>query len=483
MRLMFITSESVPFAKTGGLADVSFALPKALKNEGIEVSVIMPLYKNIPQSLRDGMELILETEVHMNWRSNYVGVLKYDLDGVVYYFIDNEYYFKRDGYDGSNGYYGYFDDGERFSYFCKAVVEFLVTMDEKPDVIHANDWHSGMVPLLLKDQQNQGRGVDSIKSVFTIHNLKYQGLFPKQLLGDMLDLDDGYFVPDCLEYKNNINFMKAGIIFSDVVTTVSPNYAKEIQTEFYGEGLDGLIRSIDNKLYGIVNGIDYDIYDPTKDELIHNKYSSDDLTKKTENKTLLQRVLRLKQDPDIPMIAMVTRLVSEKGLDLLSHVVHELMQENVQLVVLGTGDKHYEEMFKSFESFYPEKFSSNIYFDNKLAHKIYSSADIFLMPSQIEPCGIGQLIAMRYGTLPVVRKAGGLADTVIPYNKYTKEGTGFAFLNYNAHELLFTIKDAINLYNTDKKIWNELVKNAMEKDLSWVNSADRYIEIYENLLK
>lgn len=482
MKVLFITSESVPFAKTGGLADVAYALPKALKAEGTDISVIMPLYKNIPLSCKDSMKFIKKFEVKMNWRNQYAGIFEYDLDGVKYYFIDNEYYFKRDGYDQSNGYYGYFDDGERFSYFCKAVVEFIIHMSDKPDIIHANDWHSGMVPLLLKDQQYADCGLEDIKSIYTIHNMKYQGLFTKNLLGDMLDLDMGYFCEDCLEYENNISFMKAGILYSDIVTTVSPNYAKEIQTDYYGEGLGGLTRKVKDKLHGIVNGIDYDIYDSKTDKLIYNNYSQNDMSNKSLNKTLLQRLLRLKQDVNIPMITMVTRLVEEKGLDLIGHIIDELMLEDVQLVILGTGNSKYEEMFKSFESYYPEKISANIYFDNKLAHKLYSSADLFLMPSQIEPCGIGQLIAMRYGTLPIVRKAGGLKDTVEPYNKYTGEGTGFSFLNFNAHELLFTVKEALDIYNNKKDIWDKLVSNAMNKDLSWVNSADEYIRLYESLL-
>lgn len=483
MKVLFITSESVPFAKTGGLADVSFALPKALKKEGADISVIMPFYKNIADEYKEKMEFVEYFDVKMNWRNQYAGILKYNLDGVIYYFIDNEYYFKRDGHSSSNGYYGCFDDGERFSFFNKAVIDFIVRMEVKPDIIHANDWHSGMVSLLLKDQQNNGRGIDQIKSIYTIHNLKYQGLFPKGILGDMLDLDDGYYVPDCLEFKNNISFMKAGIIYSDIVTTVSPNYANEIQNDYYGEGLGGLMKSINSKLHGIVNGIDYDLYDPEVDTLIYHNYSAENIKNKSKNKVFLQKLSRLKQDENIPVIAMVTRLVEEKGLDLFSHIINELMQENIQFIVLGTGNKKYEDMMKTFESYYPEKFSANIYFDNQLAQKIYAGADMFLMPSQIEPCGIGQLIAMRYGTLPIVRKAGGLKDTVEPYNKYSKEGTGFAFLNFNAHELLYTIKDALNLYNDERELWNDLVKNAMKQDLSWVNSAKKYMELYESLLK
>jgi len=477
MKVLFITSESVPFAKTGGLADVSFALPKALKKEGAEISVIMPYYKNIPNSYKENMKSVEYFDVKMSWRNQYAGIFKYNADGVVYYFVDNEYYFKRDAY------YGCFDDGERFSYFNKAVIEFIVRMEVKPDIIHANDWHSGMISLLLKDQQNQGREIDQIKSVFTIHNLKYQGLFPKEILGDMLNLDQGYYVPDCLEFKNNISFMKAGIIYSDIVTTVSPNYANEIQSDYYGEGLGGLMKSINGKLYGIVNGIDYDLYNPEMDELIYHNYSAADIKNKSKNKVFLQKLSRLKQDADIPVIAMVTRLVEEKGLDLLGHIINELMQENVQIIVLGTGDKKYEEMMKTFESYYPEKFSANIYFDNQLAQKIYAGADMFLMPSQIEPCGIGQLIAMRYGALPIVRKAGGLKDTVQPYNKYSNEGTGFAFLNFNAHELLYTIKDALDIYKNKRELWNELVKRTMKQDLSWTNSAKEYMALYESLLK
>ncbi len=475
MKILFATAEAVPFAKTGGLGDVAHALPKALAALGHEVGVIMPYYRDIPENLKQDLVFLRHFEVALSWRKQYVGVFTRTLDGVAYYFIDNEYYFNREGF------YGYFDDGERFSYFNKAVVAWVMDLDEKPDVLHCNDWHTGMIPLFVHQKSHQGGPLEKVRTLFTIHNLKYQGIFPHHVMGDILGLEDGYFTYDQVEFEGNVNFLKAGVVFADHVTTVSPTYAEEIKTPYYGEGLDPLMRHVQHKLTGIVNGIDTGLFNPSRDKALFSNYSYQSLDKRGVNKAYLQRLLHLKEDPDIPLLAMVTRLVDAKGLDLLFHIFDELMQEEIQLVVLGTGDRVYEDRLRAYSSYYSDKFSANIFFDHQLSQRIYAAADLFLMPSRYEPCGIGQLIAMRYGALPVVRKTGGLRDTVEPYNKFTKEGTGFAFLNYNAHELLFTIKGALEVYRTEPGVWRTLVGRGMKKRLSWKASAQKYIDLYQSL--
>ncbi|OPL08611.1 MAG: glycogen synthase [delta proteobacterium ML8_F1] len=477
MKILFATAEAVPFAKTGGLGDVAYALPKALKALGHEVGVIMPYYRDIPQALKQDMVFTRHFDIDLSWRSQYVGIFTQTIEGIDFYFVDNEYYFKRDGF------YGYFDDGERFSYFSKAVVEWVKDLGEKPEIIHCNDWHTGMIPLFVDRERHEGGRLEGVRTLFTIHNLKYQGIFPHQMMGDILGLEDEYFTYDQVEFEGNVNFLKAGVVFADHVTTVSPTYAEEIKTPYYGEGLDPLMRHVEDKLTGIVNGIDIGLFNPSRDRHLFVNYSYRSLEKRPENKRYLQRLLHLKEDKDIPLLAMVTRLVDAKGLDLLLHIFDELMQEEVQLVILGTGDKVYEDRLRAYNSYYSDKFSANVFFDHELSQRIYGAADLFLMPSKYEPCGIGQLIAMRYGALPVVRKTGGLKDTVEPYNKFTREGTGFAFLNYNAHELLFTIKGAVEVYREEREVWETLVQRSMKKRLSWKASALKYVALYESLQK
>lgn len=475
MKVLYVAAEAVPFAKTGGLADVAGSLPKALKEDGVDVRVIMPKFGKIPQEYRDNMEHVYDGELNVAWRSKFVGLDKYELDGVTYYFVDNEEYFNREGF------YGYDDDAERFSFFCRAVLNLLPAMDFWPDVINTNDWHAGLVNVFLKLEHMGDERYEKIKTVYTIHNLKYQGVFPKNVMSDVLGLDWKYFNNGDLEFYDAVNFMKGGIIYADHVTTVSRTYANEIQYPYFGEHLDGLLRSRQNDLTGIVNGIDYDAYNPATDKMIFKNYDDTTLDRKHDNKTELQNRLGLPVDRHVPLVAIVSRLVEPKGMDLIVRMMDEILQhENIQLVVLGTGEKRYEDWFKGLAWRYPKKVSTNIYFSNELAHRIYASSDIFLMPSNYEPCGIGQLIALRYGTIPVVRLTGGLRDTVTQYDKYTREGNGFVFENYNAHEMMYSLKRAISAYE-NYEIWHTIQENAVHSDFSWKNSAKEYEALYEEL--
>lgn len=477
MKVLYVAAESVPFAKTGGLADVAGSLPKALKEDGVDVRVIMPKFGKIPEEYRDKMEHVYDGELNVAWRSKYVGLDKYELDGVTYYFVDNEEYFNREGF------YGYDDDAERFSFFCRAVLNLLPAMDFWPDVINTNDWHAGLVNVFLKLEHMGDERYEKIKTVYTIHNLKYQGVFPKNVMADVLGLDWKYFNNGDLEFYDAVNFMKGGIIYADHVTTVSKTYANEIQYPYFGEHLDGLLRARQDDLTGIVNGIDYDAYNPSTDKMIFKNYDDTTLDRKRDNKTELQNKLGLPVDRNVPLVAIVSRLVEPKGMDLIVRMMDEILQhEHIQLVVLGTGEKRYEDWFKGLAWRFPKEVSTNIYFSNELAHRIYASADIFLMPSNYEPCGIGQLIALRYGTIPVVRLTGGLRDTVTQYDKYTGKGNGFVFENYNAHEMMYSLKRALSAYE-NYEIWHRIQENAVHSDFSWKNSAKEYEALYEELTK
>lgn len=475
MKILYVAAEAVPFAKTGGLADVAGSLPKALKADGVDVRVIMPKFGKIPEAYRNAMEHVYDGELPVAWRKKYVGLDKYELDGVTYYFVDNEEYFNREGF------YGYDDDAERFSFFSRAVLDLLPAMDFWPDVIHTNDWHAGLVNVFLKLEHMGDARYERIKTVYTIHNLKYQGVFPKDVMPDVLGLDWKYFNNGDLEFYDAVNFMKGGIIYADAITTVSKTYAKEIQYPYFGEHLDGLLRSREQDLSGIVNGIDYSVYNPRTDKYIFETYDEESLDRKLDNKTELQKSLGLPERRNVPLIAIVSRLVEPKGMDLVVRMMDEILQhEDIQLVVLGTGEKRYEDWFKGLAWRYPKKVSVNIYFSNELAQRIYAGADIFLMPSNYEPCGIGQLIALRYGTIPVVRQTGGLKDTVQQYNKYTQEGNGFVFKNYNAHEMMYALKRALSFYG-NYEIWHKIQLNAVQADYSWKRSAKEYEALYERL--
>ena len=476
MKVLFVASEAVPFIKTGGLADVAGSLPKSLKAEGVDIRVILPKYGSIKEEWTSKMSHVGNITVPVSWRDKYAGVDMIEHDGVTYYFLDNEEYFKRDSL------YGYFDDAERFAFFSRAVLNVLPMLDFWPDVIHTNDWHAGMVNVFLKLDHIGDERYAGIKTLFSIHNLKYQGVFPKSVMNDVLGLDWKYFNNGDLEFYDAVNYMKAGIIYADFVGTVSRTYAQEIQYDYFGENLDGLLRKRSDSLFGIVNGIDYDVYNPATDKNLLYTYDVNSWNKKVDNKVRLQEDLGLPVKRDTPIIAMVTRLVDAKGLELLVRIMDELLAtEDAQFVLLGTGDKRYEDWFQGLQWRFPDKVSANIRFSNQLAQRIYASADIFLMPSIYEPCGIGQLIALRYGTIPVVRATGGLRDTIQPYNKYTGEGNGYIFENINAHDMAYVIKQALGDYR-DKSVWNHLVENAMNSDYSWKNSAKEYINLFSRLV-
>ncbi len=476
INILYITSEAFPFVKTGGLGDVAGSLPLAIKKHGYDIRVVLPLYYHIKKEHMENMEEIARFNIDLGWRNKYVGVFQLKYENTIFYFIDNEYYFRR------NNIYGEFDDGERYAYFSKAVTILPKVIGFKPDIIHTNDWHTALINLYVKDFRIGDNYYNDIKTIFTIHNIKYQGIYDAWMLSDILGLSpERYFNDDSIKFYDKINYMKAGIVHCDILTTVSKTYAEEIKYQFFGENLNGVIRKEEYKLTGIVNGIDYNVYNPQNDRYIEHNYNSGNLANKYKNKEIIQRFYGLDVRDGTPLLAMITRMVSIKGIDLLKHILGELLQEDIQLIVLGTGDKEHEDFFRYYEYYYPNKAAAGIYFSEEEAHKIYAGADMLLMPSMVEPCGISQLIALRYGTIPIVRETGGLKDTVIPYNKFTKEGNGFSFKNYNAHELLFTIKNAVEIYKSDKKTWEGLIFNAMESKNDWEASSLEYINLYRKL--
>jgi starch synthase len=476
VKVLFAVSECVPFIKSGGLADVAGALPKELQGIGIDVRVILPKYQLIPEEYKKQMKKIAEFSVPVGWRNQYCGIEELELDGITYYFIDNEYYFKR------SQMYGDFDEGEQFAYFNRAILDSIREIDFYPDVIHCHDWHTGMVPFLLNEQYRGIEGYGSIRTVFTIHNLQFQGIFPKGILGDLFGLDDSYNHPDLLEFHGNVSFMKAALMSADKITTVSPTYMDEIQTAYFGEKLDGVLRKRSTDLLGILNGIDNDLYDPETDLALIKTYGPMDHKARLLNKKQLQRQFELPEEEETPLMVMVTRLTKQKGLELVRGVFHEIMATGVQLIVLGTGDREFEYFFSHMAAQYPDQCKVFIGFDEDLAHRVYAGADLFLMPSKFEPCGLSQLIALRYGSIPVVRETGGLNDTVKSYNGETGKGNGFTFTNFNAHDMLFTIDRALSYYK-DTASWNKLVESVMQMDFSWARSAKIYQQLYADLVK
>jgi starch synthase len=479
VKILFVSSEMVPLAKSGGLGDVIGALPKAVRAQGQDARVILPLYKQIKDRYGDQLKFMRWSMNKLGWRTMYSGLFTMEVDGVPVYFIDNEYYFGHEAL-----YLDYAFDIERFSFFQRAVLEALgEPMQFEPDILHLNDWQSGMIPVLLEAHYKAHGYHTGVQCIYTIHNLKFQGIHGRERIQDLMELQDRYMTDDAVMKDGVPNFMKAGILYSNRVTTVSPTYAQEIKQDYYGEGLNDLLSAQSWKVVGVLNGIDIDSYDPAQDGSIAKNYSVRTFQAgKKANKLALQEEIGLEQREDVPMLAMITRLTSQKGLDLLLHIADELIADDIQLVILGTGDEFYENAFHDLEWYHPDKVRSLIMFDEELARRIYASADIFLMPSMFEPCGLGQMIAMRYGALPVVRETGGLKDTVIPYNKYDGSGTGFSFSNINAHEFLFAIKDALDTYHNYPDSWNQLIRQAMSGDFSWEQSAKRYIELYEIIL-
>lgn len=477
--IMFVASEAVPFIKTGGLADVVGSLPACFDRRYFDVRVMIPKYNCMAGKYKDMLEYITCFYMEYNGRNTYVGVFKAEWNGVTYYFIDNEYYFSGDSPYTNDGKW----DLERFIFFSRAALSVLPLIDFHPDIIHCHDWQTGLIPVYLHDSFSGGDFFRSMKSVITIHNLKFQGTWDVKTVQQYSGLSSYYFAPDKLEAYKDANVLKGGLVYADAITTVSRTYAEEIKTPFYGEKLDGLLRARDHDLRGIVNGIDYDSYNPATDKMLDKKYNQKNFRKeKIKNKRALQNQLGLERRDDAFMIGIVSRLTDQKGFDLISYVMDELCQDDIQLVVLGTGEEKYENMFRHFDWKYNSKVRANIYYSEELSHKIYGSCDAFLMPSLFEPCGLSQLMALRYGTVPIVRETGGLKDTVEPYNEYEGTGTGFSFANYNAHEMLGAIHYAHNIYVNRRREWNKIIDRAMQADFSWEVSARQYQEMYDWLL-
>ena len=474
MNILYVTSEAAPFVKTGGLGDVAGSLPITLKEKGVDARVILPLYRCIDQKYKDQMKYIDNIYINMGWRSQYCGVFELVWNGTTYYFVDNEFYF-----NGDKPYDHIHLDCEKFIFFSKAVLSLLPTLGFRPDVINCNDWQSAPIPVLL-DTFYDNPFYRGIKTVMTIHNLKFQGRWDLEKIKDALAIDDYYFTEDKLEYYKDANLLKGGLVYANKISTVSETYAKEITTSEYGEGLDGLLYARQNDTVGIVNGIG-DEWSPKTDPFIFQNFTEKTLAKRKINKTELQKELNLPVDENKMMIGIVSRLTDQKGFDLIAYAMERLCEGGFQIVILGTGDEHYENMFRHYAWKYPDRVSANIFFSNELSHKIYAACDAFLMPSRFEPCGLSQLISMRYGCLPIVRETGGLKDTVIPYNEYTGEGTGFSFMPYNADDMMTVVNYAMRTYYDNPEAWTKLVKNAMSQDFSWNVSADKYIALYEEL--
>ena len=476
--VLFVASEAVPFIKTGGLADVAGSLPKYFDKEQYDVRVMLPKYLCIPEHWRSQMKYVTHFYMDLAWRSQYVGVLELEYAGVHYYFIDNEFYFA-----GPKPYGYIHEDIEKFAFFSKAALSAMPLLNFKPDIVHCHDWQTGLIPVYMKERFHDGEFFRDMKSVMTIHNLKFQGVWDLQKVKDITGLPPYFFTSDKLEAYGDANYLKGGIVYADAVTTVSDNYAEEIKTPFYGEQLDGLMRARSNCLTGIVNGIDYDEFNPATDKRIVANYTQKTFRKeKSKNKKALQQELGLNVDEKKFMIGIVSRLTDQKGFDLIAYMMDQICAEDVQLVVLGTGESQYENMFRHFAWKYPDRVSANIYYSEDMSHKIYASCDAFLMPSLFEPCGLSQLMSLRYGTVPIVRETGGLKDTVEAYNEYESTGTGFSFANYNAHEMMNTINYAKHVFYNKKREWNKIVDRAMLKDFSWTSSAKKYQKLYEGLL-
>lgn len=479
-KVLFAASECVPFIKTGGLADVCGALPKEFDKNYWDVRVVIPNYSCIPEEYRSKFQYV--THFYMSAGSyivnKYVGVLKYEQDGITYYFIDNEEFFTCFSPYGDIRF-----DIEKFVFFDKAVLSMLPLIDFQPDLIHCHDWETGLIPVYLKNEFQGNPFFWGMKSILTIHNLKFQGVWDIKTMKNLTGFDSSLFTPDKLEFNKDANMLKGGLVYADYITTVSDSYANEIQTEYYGEGLNGLLAARYMDMQGIVNGIDYNSYNPETDPKIFDNYNAGDFRKKkVNNKTKLQEMLGLKVDKHMYMIGLISRLTDQKGLDLINYVMDRLVDDYTQLVVIGTGEGQYENMFRHYAWKYPDRVSANICYSDDLAHKLYAAADAFLMPSRFEPCGLTQLISFRYGTVPIVRETGGLKDTVIPYNEYDNSGDGFSFANYNADEMLGIINYSKHIYYDRKRQWNQMIDRGMAKDFSWSASKFRYEGLYDYLI-
>ncbi|MDR2977362.1 MAG: glycogen synthase GlgA [Streptococcaceae bacterium] len=475
MKILFAASECAPFFKTGGLGDVVGALPKELAKKGQDVQVVLPLFSGMKKEFRDQLEFKFYDFVNIGWRRQFIGVNTLVKDGVKYIFLENEQYF------GRPELYGYLDDGERWAWFQLAVCQLLERFDWIPDILHVNDFHTAMIPFLLKEKYRWINAYHKIHTVLTIHNIEFQGAMDPNVLSDLFGMGMERFYDGTVEQNGALNFLKAGILYADRVTTVSPSYAKEIQTPEFGNGLDPILRFVSGKLSGILNGIDYDIYNPETDKYLIDHFSVKNMSGKQRAKAHLQQRMGLPVDAGVPLIGMVSRLTSQKGFDLMLSQMDRCMLGEAQFVLIGTGYASIENGFRYFAEKYPDKFACNIAFDLQLAQEIYAGSDYFLMPSAFEPCGLSQMIAMRYGTLPIVHEIGGLKDTVIPYNPISKEGTGFGFVDFNGDVLYNALKRAVKLYWDQPKTIDKLRQNAMSQDFSWTSKANSYLELYQKI--
>ena len=471
MKVLFAASEAYPFAMSGGLADVAGALPKALRKRFVGCRVVLPMYSTIAQELKDKMTFITSITVPVAWRRQYCGIFEAHVDGVIYYLIDNQYYFKRDSL------YGHYDDAERFAFFSRAVLEIIPYIDFTPDIIHCNDWQTALIPVYLNAFYRFNPLYGNMKTVFTIHNIQYQGKYGHELTEDVLGLPPEN--ASLIDYDRCVNFMKGAIQCADKVTTVSPTYSREILDPYYSHGLDTILKMFTFKLTGIVNGIDTEVYNPETDPLIYKNFSVKKIDGKAVNKQKLQEELGLPQRADTPVIGIVTRLVKHKGLDLVKRVFEDMLRADLQFAILGSGEWEFETFFSEMAKKYPDKVGLKLGFNPQLAHRIYAGADIFLMPSQSEPCGLAQMVALRYGTIPIVRETGGLNDTI--KDSGDGEGNGFTFKSYNAHDMLNTVWRAITGY-ADKEGWAVLRDRAMKCDNSWGTSANAYIKLYKEII-
>lgn len=477
-KILFVSSEAVPYIKTGGLADVVGSLPKYFDRNEYDVRVMLPKYACMDAAFLPNLRFVCHFYVNLNWRKQYVGILESEYRGIHYYFVDNEFYFA-----GSSPYNNIYEDVEKFAYFSKAVLASLPYIDFAPDVIHCHDWQTGLVPVYLHTAFGDDNFYAGIKTVFSIHNLKFQGRWRIREVIDITGLPEQIFNDKELESYGEANYLKGGVVYADAVTTVSPSYANEITTQEGGEGLHGLMNARRNVLHGILNGIDYNEFNPQTDPYIESNFSSKSvLSGKKANKVALQKELGLPVRESAFVIGIVSRLTEQKGFDLVSYIMDDLVSRlDVQIVILGTGESKFENVFHHFHSQYPDKVSAYIGYSEEKAHKIYASADAFLMPSLFEPCGLSQMMSMRYGTIPIVRETGGLKDTVQAYNEYENTGTGFSFCNFNADDMKYVIEYAYHVFRDERKAWEDMMQRAMAQDFSWNKSAGEYEKLYDSL--
>ena len=473
--ILLAAAECAPLSKTGGLADVVGTLPKALKKLKIDARVITPYHRCIKDKYADKVEHMFDFELRLGWRTQYCGIERLELDGVCIYLVDNEFYY------GDKIYKGGWEEGEQYAFFCRAVLDALPNLGFEPDIVHCNDWHTAMLPLLAKTQYAGGMQ-SKLKWLLTIHNIAYQGKFGFDYVQDLLGVDEKYYTPEFMELDGCANFLKAGCVFSDRINTVSPTYSEEIKSAYFGEGLEGILSARSHELCGIINGIDVKSFNPHGDELIPARYDKGHLGGKRKCKAELQKSMGLEVREDVPLFAMVTRMTEQKGFDLVMRMLDELMGNNdMQFMLLGSGDKKYEDFMRSAESRYPGRLCAYIGYNEALSHRVYAGSDFYLMPSRFEPCGLSQMIAMRYGSIPIVRETGGLKDSVMPYNKFTGEGTGFSFADFNAHEMKDAVMLALDCYRKPE-VMAGLVRSTMEADFSFNKSAEEYARLYICLL-